>query len=82
MGNLQDETLIYNCCKHAVNIELLDWLYEKKCDPTIVNKKGFNAFNACLEWNHKKNYEKVLDWLHSKNISIVPHYKNMPILII
>ena len=78
--NAWDETLIYNCCKHAVNIELLDWLYEKKCDPTIVNKKGFNAFNACLEWNHKKNYEKVLDWLHSKNISIVPHYKNMPIL--
>lgn len=78
--NAWKETLIYNCCKHAVNIELLDWLYDQKCDPNIVNTKGFNAFNACLEWNHKKNYEKVLDWLFAKKIVITTYYKNMPVL--
>lgn len=75
-----NETLIYNCCKHAVNIKLLDWLYEKGCDPKIINSKELNAFNACLEWNHKKNYDKVLDWLLDKKITIEKFYKDKPIL--
>lgn len=74
------ETLIYNCCKHAVNIELLDWLYDKGCDPNIINKKNFNSSNACLMWNHKKNFEHVLDWLKSKNIVPVKEYNNSPLI--
>jgi hypothetical protein len=80
LKNAWGETLIYNCCKHAVNIPLLEWLYDQHCDPSIINKKGFNAFNACLEWNHKKNYELVLDWLFSKKIEITTYYKDMPVL--
>lgn len=76
--NSWKETLIYNCCKHAVNIPLLDWLYNKGCDPTIINNKKKNAFDACLEWNHKKNNEKVLDWLFSKNIVVEKYYKDLP----
>jgi hypothetical protein len=75
-----NETLIYNCCKHAVNVKLLDWLYEKGCDPTIINNKKFNAFNACLEWNHKKSYDKVLDWLLAKNLVVEKYYKDKPII--
>jgi len=76
--NAWKETLIYNCCKHAVNVPLLDWLYNKGCDPAIVNSKNLNAFDACLEWNHKKNHEKVLDWLFSKNIMVEKYYKDKP----
>jgi hypothetical protein len=54
--NAWGETLIYNCAKHSCNVELMNWLYEHGCDPSIVNNKKYNAFNACLEWNHKKNF--------------------------
>jgi ankyrin repeat protein len=78
--NAWGETLIYNCCKHAVNIPLLDYLYDNGCDPNVINTKKLNAFNACLEWNHKKNNYAVLDWLHSKNCAIQKHYPNLPYL--
>ncbi len=76
--NSWNETLIYNCVKHAVNIKLLEWLYLKGCDPRIVNKKGYNAFNACLQWNHKRNNDIVLDWLQTKKIQFVKEYPNLP----
>ena len=78
--NAWDETLIYNCCKHAVNINLLNYLFDQKCDPNVINSKKLNAFNACLEWNHKKNSHDVLDWLHSKGCLIEKHYPHLPYL--
>lgn len=63
-----NETLIYNCCKHAVNIPILEWLSTSGCNPFIVNKKGFNCVDACMKWNHKKGSNLVLDWLHSKQL--------------
>ena len=76
--NKWNETLIYNCCKHAVNIPLLDWLYEQGCDPRIVNIKNLNSFNAALQWNHKKNCCQVLDWLFGKGIKIKKYYDEYP----
>lgn len=72
--------MIYNCCKHAVNINLLDYLFEAGCDPKVINSKKLNAFNACLEWNHKKNNYMVLDWLFSKQCAIEKHYPHLPYL--
>jgi hypothetical protein len=38
----------------------MNWLYENECDQSIVNNKKYNAFNACLELNHKKTLSKCL----------------------
>ena len=73
-----NETLIYNCAKHTVNIPNLDWLYEQGCDPHIVNKKGFNTYSGCLKWNHKKNKNLVLTWLHEHNIRLQREYEDLP----
>ena len=76
--NSWGETLIYNCCKHAVNVPLLDWLHAQGCDATLVNCKKLNAYNACLKWNHKKNNHAVLDWLMNKQIPLAKEYENYP----
>src|ERR1700744_5716653 len=72
------ETLIYNCAKHAVNLELMEWLYQKGCDPNIINKKNLNAYDGCMRWNKKKNVSTVLTWLANKNIKFTKEYKDMP----
>ncbi|GAG21151.1 unnamed protein product, partial [marine sediment metagenome] len=76
--NSWNETLIYNCAKHAVNIPLMQWLYDNKCDPNIQNNRNFNAYSACLKWNHKNNKNKVLDWLHKNHISLAREYPDLP----
>jgi hypothetical protein len=78
MKNAWQETLIYNCAKHAVNIKLMEWLYGKGCDPTIINTKKYNAYNACLNYNYKKNKERVFDWLFTKGIKIEKEYPELP----
>jgi hypothetical protein len=74
------ETLLYNCCKHAVNIPVLDWLFDNGCNINLVNSKGYNALNACLKWNHNPNHDKVLDWLRDKKVVIEKEYKDLPVL--
>jgi ankyrin repeat protein len=72
------ETLIYNCAKHAVNIKLMDWLHSKGCDPALINSKGLNAYDACLKWNRKSKVNLVLNWLENKDIGIQRHYPSLP----